>query len=125
MALFKVLVSLVVYQLGINAWTVLNNPSRRSVAWNFPQDGDPPTNGGQLPNGDGLLERQTFPATFPTGNQYPFNNLTNFIVTAPTAAAGQTCICVPTGTCKNTALPQPSDGSGLLDFRIVTNVCQC
>lgn len=32
---------------------------------------------------------------------------------------GQTCICVPTGSCQGQGSP---DGSGLIDIRIVTNV---
>lgn len=44
--------------------------------------------------------------------------VTTNIVTPP---VGQTCICVPTGSCNTTVPPSPG-GEGLLDVRIVTNV---
>lgn len=34
---------------------------------------------------------------------------------------GQTCICVPTGSCNTTGQGSPG-GEGLIDIRIVTNV---
>lgn len=41
----------------------------------------------------------------------------------PSTTNGQTCVCVPTGTCPVATAPQGNtDGSGLLDIRIVTNV---
>lgn len=74
------------------------------------------------------LERQGIPAFpslpplagIPTGIQQPlFLNNTNLIVTTP---SGQTCICVPAGACSSTPPVGNTDGSGLLDIRIVTNV---
>lgn len=44
-------------------------------------------------------------------------------LTLSTNSNGQTCVCVPTGSCPVTATPQGNtDGSGILDIRIVTNV---
>lgn len=45
--------------------------------------------------------------------------------TYPTPAV-QTCICVPTGSCTGTVPTTASGnyGSGLIDIRIVNNVCQ-
>lgn len=45
----------------------------------------------------------------------------------PPAYAGtpvtQHCICVPIGTCTGTVVPgTPTDGSGIIDIRIVNNV---
>lgn len=47
------------------------------------------------------------------------------VATIPTyTTPGQTCICVPTGTCTGTIVTSsPNDGTGIIDIRIVNNVC--
>lgn len=69
-------------------------------------------------------------AGFPSGNQYPFNQSTQFnnnpsLTVNIVTPTGQTCICVPTGTCNTTGTTNPGgsvDGTGSIDIRIVTNV---
>ncbi|XP_037046275.1 phenoloxidase-activating factor 2-like [Bradysia coprophila] len=86
--------------------------------FNFP-DNPPPTPEDKDDVLPGLEDRQggstlpTLPATPTTASA----NITPNIVT-PT---GQTCICVPTGSCQGQGRP---DGAGLIDVRIVTNVPQ-
>lgn len=79
------------------------------------------------------LERQALPVFPPalTGSNIPVLPPTapataaaaSASVPLPTPTNGQTCVCVPTGTCSGTLIPPGNtDGSGLLDIRIVTNV---
>ncbi len=76
-----------------------------------------------------ILGRQAA-TTLPTFPTLPASSVTAAVTAAPTVAntvvttnivtpVGQTCICVPTGSCTGVSNP---DGSGLIDIRIVTNV---
>lgn len=56
------------------------------------------------------------PTAAPTA---PATTATTVITPNIVTPTGQTCICVPTGSCQGQGSP---DGSGLIDIRIVTNV---
>lgn len=50
----------------------------------------------------------------------PGQVITPAIITPGVITPGTTCICVPAGRC--TTSPSTSDGSGVIDIRIVTGV---
>lgn len=65
-----------------------------------------------------------FFTAFPPLFTIPFPTLPPFLTTTTAqSTTGQTCICVPIGTCAGGTTPtNPSDGSGIIDIRIVNNV---
>ncbi|KAJ6636460.1 Phenoloxidase-activating factor 2 [Pseudolycoriella hygida] len=96
-------------------------------AFNFPDDPQPtPADSSDtLPGLEGRQAATTLP-TFPTlpGTPAPPAATTvppTTAVAAVVTPAGQTCICVPTGSCNTTGTGSPG-GEGLIDIRIVTNV---
>lgn len=75
----------------------------------------------------GIVSAFNFPAAGENGAANDFMagadpGLSRQAITPAIVTPGNTCICVPTGQCNFGSVPGNTDGTGLIDIRIVNSV---